>query len=98
MVFWRRDIVGKKRAVSVKRLAEMLLKIDSQGFTVDFETNKKLVDEMMKNSSKKRRNEVAGFITSNINKESLDQSRISRLVSVSDSNQRRGRRGFRRER
>lgn len=90
--------MGKKRAVSVKRLAEMLLKIDPKGFTVDFELNKNTVDDMMKNSSKKIRNEVAGYITSNINSESLDQSRISRLVSVSDSNQRRGRRRSRRGR
>jgi small subunit ribosomal protein S17e len=90
--------VGKKRAVSVKRLAEMLLKIDPKGFTVDFESNKNTVDDMMKNSSKKIRNEVAGYITSNINSESLDQSRISRLVSVPDSDQRRGRRRSRRGR
>jgi small subunit ribosomal protein S17e len=90
--------MGKKRAVSVKRLAEMLLKLDSEGFSDNFETNKKTVEKLMKNPAKKIRNEVAGYITSNINSESLDQSRISRLVSVSDSTQHRGRRRSRRGR
>lgn len=53
--------MGKKRAMSPKRIVETLL-ATTNGFTADFEANKKIVDEMT-NLPKTMRNKVAGYIT-----------------------------------
>jgi len=55
--------MGKKRNTSVKKIAEMLIANNPSGFTIDFEANKSIVNEIMDFPSKIVRNEVAGQIT-----------------------------------
>lgn len=55
--------MGKKRAVSVRRIAERLMKFRPNGFTSDFEENKSLIGEIAKFPSRAARNKVAGYIT-----------------------------------
>ena len=55
--------MGKKRSVSVSRVAELLIAHRPSGFMSDFEENKKLVSEMMQLPSKAARNKIAGHIT-----------------------------------
>ncbi len=62
--------MGKKRAVSVRRIGETLIKLHPNLFTSDFEENKRLVSEMVQFPSRATRNKVAGYIT-NINSETL---------------------------
>jgi len=55
--------MGKKRAISVRRLAERLIKNYPDVFTNDFEDNKRLVSEVVEFPFKNIRNEVAGYIS-----------------------------------
>jgi small subunit ribosomal protein S17e len=55
--------MGKVRHANIKRVAKMLLENYSGKFTADYETNKKLVEELVNVSSKKLRNLLAGYIT-----------------------------------
>lgn len=55
--------MGKKRAVSVRRIGETLIKLNPNEFTSDFEENKKLISNMMQFPSRAARNKVAGFIS-----------------------------------
>ncbi len=55
--------MGKVRPKIVKRLARELLERYGDRFTADFETNKKLVQELTNITSKRLRNRVAGYIT-----------------------------------
>jgi len=59
----RENKLGKKRAVSIRRIAEILTKHNPKGFTTDFDENKRLICEMMYIPSKKMRNKIAGYIT-----------------------------------
>jgi small subunit ribosomal protein S17e len=54
--------MGKKRAMSIRRLAERLIETHPDMFTEDFEENKKLVSEVVNFPSKAIRNKVAGYI------------------------------------
>ena len=54
--------MGKKRAISIRRLAERLLKNNPDIFTENFEENKRLVGEVVTFPSKHIRNQVAGYI------------------------------------
>jgi len=55
--------LGKVRTEQVKRISRKLLDRYEGKFTMDFETNKKLVDTLTNISSKKLRNRVAGYTT-----------------------------------
>lgn len=55
--------MGKIRHASIKRMAKTLLENYSEKFTADYETNKKLVGELVNVPSKKLRNLLAGYIT-----------------------------------
>jgi len=55
--------MGKKRAVSVKRIGETLMKLHPNSFASDFEENKRIISEMMQFPSRLSRNKVAGYIT-----------------------------------
>ena len=55
--------MGKKRSVSVSRVAELLIERHPNGFTSDFEENKRLVSELMELPYKAARNKIAGHIT-----------------------------------
>ena len=55
--------MGKKRAVSVRRIGETLLKLHPNSFTSNFEDNKKIISDMIQFPSRTSRNKVAGYIT-----------------------------------
>ena len=56
--------MGKVRPASIKRVARLLLERYGDKFTVDYESNKKLVEELVEVPSKKIRNLLAGYVTS----------------------------------
>lgn len=56
--------MGKIRHASIKRMARTLLEKYGEKFTADYETNKKLIEELVNVSSKKLRNLLAGYVTS----------------------------------
>ncbi len=55
--------MGKIRIKLVKRTAKELLEKYPDLFTNDFEHNKKVVDKLIEVSSKRLRNQIAGYIT-----------------------------------
>ncbi len=55
--------MGRIKTARIKRAANTTIKGFKDKLTTDFETNKKLVDELAEVSSKKIRNIVAGYIT-----------------------------------
>ena len=55
--------MGKVRTALVKRTARRLLAMYPDKFTLDFEHNKRVVSELINVSSKKLRNQIAGYIT-----------------------------------
>ena len=55
--------LGKVRPERVKRVARELVSRYPNKFTTNFEENKKLVDSLVKTSSTKLRNRIAGYIT-----------------------------------
>ena len=68
--------MGKKRAVSVRRIAEILTTHHPNVFTSDFEENKRLISEMMDLPSKSTRNKIAGHITHNAHKTAYEQVQL----------------------
>ncbi len=56
--------MGRIKSVAIKNLAMDLMEKDASKFSEDFEKNKKAVDGMRHIESKKIRNVVAGYITS----------------------------------
>ena len=86
--------MGKKRAISVRRIAEKLFEKYPDMFVDDFEENKKLVSEVVDFPTKTSRNEVAGYIQGIKTKRLI----ISRPITPKDSvdpNASRRRRGRR---
>ena len=59
----------------VKKLSTELLNRYPDKFNVDFQQNKKTIDEIAKVSSKELRNQIAGYIASYINKQSKEQNK-----------------------
>ncbi|MDH5438318.1 MAG: 30S ribosomal protein S17e [Candidatus Bathyarchaeota archaeon] len=55
--------MGKVRPERVKRIARELVRRYPDKFTTDFEDNKKLVESLVKVSSIKLRNRIAGYVT-----------------------------------
>jgi len=55
--------LGKVRPERVKRIARELVRRYPDKFTTDFEDNKKLVESLVKVSSIKLRNRIAGYVT-----------------------------------
>ena len=87
--------MGKKRAVSVRRLAERLIKNYPDRFTDGFEENKRLISEVVNIPSRTMRNQVAGYIHRlNRRKSRMPLPTMPRLsVPTSFPRKRRGRRG-----
>lgn len=56
-------LLGKVRISLVKRTAKELLEKYPDLFTRDFEHNKQVVKKLLDVSSKKLRNQIAGYIT-----------------------------------
>ncbi len=55
--------MGKVRTTIVKRTARKILELYPDRVSLDFEENKKLVSEVVEVSSKKLRNQIAGYLT-----------------------------------
>jgi len=58
----------------VKKLSTELLNKYPNKFNVDFQQNKKVIDEIAKVRSKELRNQIAGYIASYINKQAKEQN------------------------
>jgi small subunit ribosomal protein S17e len=59
----------------VKKLSTELLNRYQDKFNVDFQQNKKIIDEIAKVRSKELRNQIAGYIASYINKQTKEQNK-----------------------
>lgn len=55
--------MGKVRTKPIKKIAKELVKTYSNKFITDFETNKKVLQELIDAKTKKLRNRIAGYIT-----------------------------------
>jgi len=60
--------LGRIRQTFIKRTGNELIEKFEDKFTRDFETNKKIVEEVALISTKRLRNRIAGYITSRIKK------------------------------
>ena len=60
-----------------KKLSTELLNRYPDKFNVDFQQNKKTIDEIAKVRSKELRNQIAGYIASYINKQTKEQNKKS---------------------
>jgi small subunit ribosomal protein S17e len=59
----------------VKKFSTELLNRYPDKFNVDFQQNKKTIDELATVSSKELRNQIAGFIASYINRQTKEQNK-----------------------
>jgi len=55
--------VGKVRTETIKRIARDLLERHPGKFTVDYEANKQIVDQVVDFRSKRMRNRISGYVT-----------------------------------
>ncbi len=60
--------MGRIRQTFIKRTGDELIEKFEDKFTTDFETNKKVVEEVALISTKRLRNRIAGYITSKVKK------------------------------
>lgn len=58
--------MGRIRQTFIKRIGDELIEKYKDRFTTDFETNKKIVQEVALISTKRLRNRIAGYITHKI--------------------------------
>jgi small subunit ribosomal protein S17e len=59
----------------VKKLSTELLNRYQDKFNVDFEQNKKIIDDIAIVRSKELRNQIAGYIASYVNKQTKEQNK-----------------------
>jgi small subunit ribosomal protein S17e len=55
--------LGKVRTEMVKRIAKDLLERHPDKFTVDYEANKQVIDQIVDSRSKRLRNRISGYVT-----------------------------------
>jgi small subunit ribosomal protein S17e len=55
--------MGRIKSVSVKNLGDELIREHGKKFTADFDKNKKVIDEVKPIKSKRTKNALAGYIT-----------------------------------
>ncbi|HJW97224.1 MAG TPA: 30S ribosomal protein S17e [archaeon] len=60
--------MGRIKSVPVKNLGDEEIEKHGEGFTTDFDKNKKALDKVRKIKSKRTRNVVAGYITTQMKK------------------------------
>ncbi len=60
--------MGRIKQTYLKRIAEKLMKEYAEEFSLDFEENKKKVQELSDVNSKPIRNKIAGYITRAVKK------------------------------
>ena len=68
--------MGKVRTTLVKRTARKLLEKYPDLFNGDFEHNKRVVSALVEVSSKKLRNQIAGYVTHLVNLEKKRRERM----------------------
>lgn len=56
--------MGRIKTSFIKKIAKDLMEKNSDKFSTDFETNKRVVSQIVDINSKKIRNIIAGYITS----------------------------------
>jgi len=64
--------MGNIRTAFVKRIAKELIENNPDKFTLEFEENKKLVEELSTVNTKHLRNKIAGYITRLMRQQSQD--------------------------
>ena len=55
--------MGKVRTETIKRIARDLLEQYPDKFTVDYEANRQIVDQIVDSRSKRLRNRISGYVT-----------------------------------
>jgi small subunit ribosomal protein S17e len=64
--------MGRVRPLYIKRAAKLLLERYPDKFSPDFEANKKVLDEMLKNVGKPLKNRIAGYISNLLSQKGED--------------------------
>ena len=64
------EAMGKSRKLKTKRMGDTLLNLYPDKFTTSFEENKRHLTDVLTLTSSTIRNQIAGYITSVLNKES----------------------------
>jgi small subunit ribosomal protein S17e len=70
----------------VRKISMDLLNKYTNRFGTDFEQNKKIITELAKVTSKELRNQIAGFITSNLRKEAKSKENLESEAQKSQEN------------
>jgi small subunit ribosomal protein S17e len=70
----------------VRKISMELLNKYTNRFGTDFEQNKKIITELAKVTSKELRNQIAGFITSNLRKEAKSKENLESEAQKSQEN------------
>ena len=55
--------MGRVRPLHIKRAAKLLLERYPDRFSTDFESNRRVLDEILKNVGKSLKNRIAGYIS-----------------------------------
>ena len=56
-------LLGKVRTETIKRIAKDLLERHPDKFTVNYEANKQVIDQIVDSRSKRLRNRISGYLT-----------------------------------
>ena len=56
-------LVGKVRTETIKRIAKDLLERYPDKFTVGYEANRQIIDQIVDSRSKRLRNRISGYVT-----------------------------------
>ncbi|WP_048062619.1 30S ribosomal protein S17e [Caldivirga maquilingensis] len=81
--------MGKVRPAYIKRVGRMLMEQYPDRFTEDFEHNKQVVGQLVEGVSKKVRNRIAGYITSQVKriKTAGEEEEVEESESVKTSSE-----------
>ena len=60
--------MGRVKNVAIKTLGDELIEVHGSKFTTDFDSNKKVLEEVKKIESKRTRNILAGYISKKMQK------------------------------
>merc|ERR1711868_32722 len=63
LAYTKHSAMGRVRTRTTKRAAKVIVEKYYQRLTLDFQTNKKICDEVASIQSKRLRNKIAGFLT-----------------------------------
>lgn len=74
--------MGKVRNLTIKKFSRALIEKFPEKFSQDFEENKKILAEVAEISSKKMRNQIAGYVTSLLSRTSEEDLQESSVVET----------------